>query len=99
MTVIPDYVFDAVYPKNKPSLHKAPKPLLGPGGAPLVVLGATNILLQRGERETVEEVFVIRSLHTALLGRSASVKLGLVDHLDSINMQNLKDSYLKLSTV
>ena len=53
MTVIPDYVFDAVYPKNKPSLHKASKPLLGPGGTPLDVLGATNILLQRGERETV----------------------------------------------
>lgn len=25
VTVIPDYVFNAVYPKNRPSLHKATK--------------------------------------------------------------------------
>ena len=54
VTVIPDYVFNAVYTSNKPSPHKAPKPLLGPGGAPLDVLGATDILLRRGEKETVE---------------------------------------------
>ena len=96
VTVIPHYVFDAAYSQNKPCLHKVTKSLLGPGGTPLDVLGATNIRLQRGERETVEEVFVIRSLHTALLGRSASVKLGLVARLDSITMQTLKDSYPKL---
>lgn len=96
VTVIPDYVFNTVYSSNKPPLRKSPKPLLGPGGAPLDVLGATDILLQRGERQTLEEVFVIRSLHTALLGRSAGVKLGLVARLDSIDMQTLKDSYPKL---
>ena len=98
VTVIPDYVFNTVYATDKPSLQRATKPLLGPGGAPLDVLGATDIRLQRKDRSTVEEVFVIRSLHTALLGRSASVKLGLVARLDSISMQTVRDSYPKLCT-
>lgn len=55
-------------------------------------------MLQRGKKSAVEEVFVVRSLHTALLGRSASVKLGLVARLDSISMQTLRDSYPKLCT-
>lgn len=80
VTVIPDYVFNTVYGKGKPSLQRATKPL-GPSGAPLDVLGTTDIRLQRGEKSTVEEVFVIWSLHTALLGRSASVKLGFVARL------------------
>ena len=63
-------------------LRKATKPLLGPGRSPLEVVGVASLLLRRGEKKEMEDVYIARHVHTALLGRSVSCRLGLVARLD-----------------
>ena len=84
VTVMPEHMFHSVF-KNykKPVLKPVSKRLLGPGHAPLGVLRVTNLLLQKGTKQSLEEVYVISSLHTALLGRPAISSLGLVTRVDT----------------
>ncbi|KAL7865994.1 hypothetical protein SRHO_G00112410 [Serrasalmus rhombeus] len=96
VTVLPHTVFLNVFKGNPPRLYKASKPLLGPGRSPLDVVGITRLLLRRGEKEVMEDLYVVRHLHTALLGRSASCRLGLVARLDSVTVEILKQTYPKL---
>lgn len=97
VTVVPNTVFDEIYrDSSPPTLQKAIMPLLGPGRSPLDVVGVMELLLRKGEKEVMEDVYVTRRLHTVLLGRPASVKLKLVARLDSITMETLKTSYPKL---
>ncbi|KAJ8380841.1 hypothetical protein SKAU_G00016190 [Synaphobranchus kaupii] len=81
---------------DKPALQTATKPLLGPGCAPLDVIGVTKLPQQKGDKQSLEVVYVIKSLHTALLGRPAISKLGLVTCVESIDIQTLKDRYPKM---
>lgn len=60
-----------------------------PGCSPLSVLGVLNMLLQRGNKHTLEEVYVVKSLHSALLGRPAITKSGLVTRVDGISIHTL----------
>ncbi len=59
-----------------------------------------NVLPRGCEREVEnsheEDVYIIRNLHTAFLGRSTISKLGLVAQLDSIDIKTLKISNPKL---
>ncbi|XP_034075852.1 uncharacterized protein K02A2.6-like [Gymnodraco acuticeps] len=94
VTVIPHSVFKEVYKhKAPPALQKPRKPLWGPGKNPLDVVGFASMLLKKGERELMEDVYVIRRLQTALLGRPASVALKLVARLDNVTMDTLKTNY------
>lgn len=72
---------------------------MGPGRSPLDVVGIAELLLRRGEKEVLEDVYVTRHLHTALLGRPAISKMELVARLDSITMETLKTTYPKICSV
>ncbi|XP_061920402.1 uncharacterized protein K02A2.6-like [Entelurus aequoreus] len=98
VTVLPHSVFLNTYRNDLPSLRKATKPLLGPGRNPLDVVGVASLLLRRGEKTEREDVYIARHVHTALLGRSVSCRLGLVARLDSVTMETLKEYYPKLCT-
>uniref|UniRef100_A0A3B3CEF0 Gypsy retrotransposon integrase-like protein 1 n=1 Tax=Oryzias melastigma TaxID=30732 RepID=A0A3B3CEF0_ORYME len=97
VTVLPLQVFRKIF-KNSipPTLQKSTKPLLGPGRKPLNVLGYTELNLQKGEKEAKEVVYILKHLHTALLGRPAIHKLELVARLDNLTIETLKTSYPKL---
>ncbi|KAK0136800.1 hypothetical protein N1851_027011 [Merluccius polli] len=86
------------YRDNPPMLRKATKPLLGPGRSPLDVVGVARLILRRGEKEEREDVYIAHHVHTALLGRAVSCRLGLVARLDSVTMETLKENYPKLCT-
>lgn len=97
VTVMPDHIFHRIFKDGKkPALLKVTKPLLGPGCAPLSVVGVSNIRLQKGEKHTLEEVYVVKSLHSPLLGRPAITKLGLVTRVDGLSMDTLHNNYPKL---
>lgn len=97
VTVLPLKVFKELYRHNHPpSLHKSTKALLGPGRSRLDVVGVSELALRKGDKEILEDVFVIRHLHTALLGRPAISKLELVARLESITIETLKKCYPKL---
>lgn len=97
VTVMPDHVFHEIFKdEKKPALQRATKPLLGPGCSPLNVIGVSNMLLQKGDKHTLEEVYVVKRLHLALLGRPAITKLGLVTRVDDISIHTLQERYPKL---
>lgn len=98
VTVLPHTVFQSIYSDNPPTLKKATKPLLGPGRSPLEVVGVARLLLRRGKRKEMETVYIARHVHTALLERSVSCRLGLVACLDGITLETLKETYPKLCT-
>ncbi len=52
--------------------------------------------LSKGELTVQEDVYVVKDLHTALLGRPAILKLNLVARLDSVDANILKRMYPKL---
>lgn len=94
VTVMPHTVFQDIYrDKNPPTLRKSTKPQMGPGRSPLDVVAVAELLLRSGEKEVLEDVYVTRHLHTALLGRPAISKMELVARLDSITMETLKTTY------
>ncbi len=97
VTIMPDHVFHEIFKdEKKPALQRVTKPLLGPGCSPLNVIGVSNMLLQKGDKHTLEEVYVVKRLHLALLGRPAITKLGLVTHFDDISIHTLQERYPKL---
>ncbi len=95
VTVIPESTFREIT-KGALSLENADKPLLGPGGSPLSVIGMSHESLSKGELTVQEEVYVVKDLHIALLGRPAILKLNLVARLDSADANILKRMYPKL---
>ncbi|XP_051905587.1 uncharacterized protein K02A2.6-like [Hippocampus zosterae] len=98
VTVLPHTVFRGTYKNNLPKPRKATKRLLGPGRSPLEVVGVARLLLRKGDREVMEDVYIARQVHTALLGRSASCRLGLVARLGSVSIETLKENYPKICT-
>ena len=48
--------------------------LFGPGGNVLSVLGVARETLRRGKKTAIEDIYVVKDLHTALLGRPAIEK-------------------------
>ncbi|KAJ8266789.1 hypothetical protein GJAV_G00134710 [Gymnothorax javanicus] len=52
-------------------LAKPRRPLFGPGGNVLSVLGVTKETLRRGKKTATEDVYVVEDLVTALLGLPA----------------------------
>lgn len=59
-------------------------------------MGVAKLLLKINGKKETEDVYVVPHLHTALLGRPVSFKLGLVTRLDSITIETLKQTYPKI---
>lgn len=57
------------------------------------------MLLQKGDKHTLEELNVVKSLHMALLGRPAIIKLCLDKHVDEISLHTLQEHYPELWSV
>lgn len=76
VTAIPEQVYKGVIHRGE-KLEKAQKPLYGPGGLKLTVLGSATETLSYGERSTTKKIFLVRDLQVALLSRPASVRLKL----------------------
>lgn len=73
------------------------RPLTGPGGQSLDVIGMNRLVLQKERRaEAIQDVYVIKNLQMALLDRLPITYLDLVTRLDSIDITMLKKTYPKL---
>ena len=68
----------------------AKKTLIGPNRSKLPLLGCFKAKLQKQEKETCEEVYVVPNLQTPLLGKPAIKALGLAYEL--IVLRNQKGS-------
>lgn len=98
VSVIPYQTYTAIMgPNSEHQLAPTDKPLFGPGGDRLPVMGVVTETLKKSERHTCQEdLYVVRGLHTPLLGRPAILKLGLVARLDAIDTETLKETYPSL---
>ena len=77
-------------------LAKSTRPLFGPGGNVLSVLGVATETLRSGKKTATEDIYVVKDLHTALLGRPAIEQLQLVCRVDNVTMESVKQQYPKL---
>ena len=60
------------------------------------MVGVAREELQHGENCTMEDIYVVKHLNTALLNKPASVSLKLVARVDNIDMDFVKLDYPKL---
>ena len=81
VTVIPKCLLDKL---PSPTLTPAKKTLIGPNRSKLPLLGCFKAKLQKQEKETHEEVYVVPNLQTPLLGKPAIKALGLAVRVDSV---------------
>ena len=72
VTVLPAEVYhDITGVQDVKRLVMSTRPLFGPGGNVLSVLGVARETLRRGDKTATEDIYVVKDLHTALLGRPA----------------------------
>lgn len=95
VTAISEETFKDIKQPNE-HLQKAEKPLYGPGGAALTVLGSTKEDISYSDRSTAETIYVVRNLRVALLSRTASVRLKLIARIDNVDLETVKKAYPKL---
>ena len=69
-------------------LQPSNKSLRGPGQCPLDVCGQFKGTLRHGAYQAEEQIFVVRGLQKALLGRPAIEALGLVLRVNAVNDKN-----------
>ena len=94
VTVIPKSVFDSV---PGAQLRPAKKILSGPSNKILPVKGQFEATLKCGDREVKEDVFVVRRLRKALLGRPAIESLGLLCRVNTVRSEkDLRRQFPKL---
>lgn len=83
MSAIPD----TLYKKSQfGEVKKATKALYGPGGTPLTVRGKFTATLSKGGRKTTQEIYVVKSPGTPLLGLPACKALQLIARLDEASL-------------
>ena len=70
VTVIPDKIYEALRPT--PTLVKSSKTLFGPAQTSLPVRGCFVGKIQKGDKTTEQEIFVVNDARNALLGRPAT---------------------------
>ncbi|KAJ7996477.1 hypothetical protein DPEC_G00237470 [Dallia pectoralis] len=79
VTALPaDVYYDITGGPDVTRLARSTRPLFGPGGNVLSVLGVARETLRRGKKTATEDIYVVKDLHTALLGRPAIEQLQLV---------------------
>ena len=84
VSVIPLSVFKSI---PCAMLRPTRKTLSGPSSKTLPVKGQFTATLRHQDREVTEEVFVVRRLRHALLGRPAIESLGLLCRLDNVQTE------------
>ena len=84
---------------GQPTLAPPPETLKSPSNHPLLVKGYFQGTLRLGDKESTQEVYVVRNLHQQLLGRPAIKALGLIVRAHAINRsQSVVDKFPELFT-
>ncbi|XP_068671157.1 uncharacterized protein [Montipora foliosa] len=80
VSVVPDFII----PKLNATLRNTKRTLTGPDGSKLKVAGVISATLKANHLESKQEIFVVRNLKTALLGRPAIEALNLVKVVNAV---------------
>jgi hypothetical protein len=84
---------------SKPALQKPPKNAARSRKSTAGRDQVFQVWFSKAEKETLEDVYDVRDLLSALLGRPAITKTELVARLDSIDLQTLKESIQSCAVV
>ena len=87
VSVVPDFIL----PKLNATLSDTERTLTGPDGSKLNVSGSITATLKANHLETRQEIFVVKNLKCALLGRPAIEALQLVKVVHSVE-ESCKES-------
>ena len=97
MTVVPEKTFKSI---KGSELRPAETALYGPNRQRIPSLGQATMVLQKGDKEIKEKVFVVPQADQALLGKPAIEALGLLQRIDVVNEEDdvtvIKQRYPKL---
>jgi hypothetical protein len=95
VSVVPESAFCDI---EGVTLETTTKTLTGPSQQPLKVCGQFKGLLTYGANEMEEEIFVVRDLQTALMGRPAIEGLNLLSRINSVQdtHQKIMSKYTNL---
>ena len=96
VTVIPDKIYEALRPT--PTLVKSSKTLFGPDHTSLPVRGCFVGKIQKGDKTTEQEIFVVNGTRNALLGPPAIETLAIVQKVDAVEATNLNAKFPGLFT-
>ena len=92
-------VSEATYRKlRRVYLQKANRPLLGPAGQPLKVLGqfTKKVTHKKSKISSNEVVYVVQGLKSNLLGFPAIQNLRLIQRVDSVTTDEIKQRFAKV---
>ena len=81
VTVVPEHVYNE---SRDGPLSSSDRILRGPSKRSLQVLGKFLATLQKDQSKTQEQIYVVRELQKALLGRPAIESLGLLIRVDEV---------------
>ena len=87
-TVIPDKICEALRPT--PTFVKSDKTLFSPVNTSLTERGCFVGKIQKGDKTTEQEIFVMNGARKALLGRPAIEALAIVKKVDAVEATDLK---------
>ena len=97
VTVVPEKTFKSI---KGSELRQAETALYGPNRQRIPSLGQATMVLQKGDKEIKEEVFVVPQADQALLVKPAIEALGLLQRIDVVNEEDdvtvIKQRYPKL---
>lgn len=97
-TVLPEVLFQSLFKEVK--LKPARRPLDGPNGKPLIVVGMVQLKMTFKGRESFEDVYILRTLKSPLLGKPAIEKLDVLAELaakvGAIEKGNIESEYPNL---
>ena len=94
--VIPEKIYEALRPT--PTLVKSSKTLFGPAHTSLPVRGCFVGKIQKGDKTTEQEMFLVNGARNALLGRPAIEALAIVKKVDAVEASDLKEKFPGLFT-
>ena len=94
--VIPEKIYEALRPT--PALVKSSKTLFGPAHTSLPVRGCFVGKIQKGDKTTEQEMFLVNGASNALLGRPAIEALAIVKKVDAVEASDLKEKFPGLFT-
>ena len=80
VSVVPDFII----PKLNATIQNSKRTLTGRDGSKLEVAGVISATLKANHLESNQEIFVVRNLKTALLGRPAIEALNLVKVVNAV---------------
>lgn len=94
VTVIPESVYKKLKPT--PTLIRSSKTLFGPAHTTLPVLGCFMGVIKRGEESSSQEIFVVNGARLALLGRPAIETLKIVQTVNAVEAEEVKEKFPNL---